>query len=67
MPSDSCNSTMAKAMDFIFSLFDVASAQEVPFAMPLYIRTMHFSWTYQGPPFCPIHLRSHGVDFVVGT
>jgi len=38
MPSDSRNSTMAKAMDLIFSLFDVASAREVPFAMLLYMQ-----------------------------
>jgi len=38
MPSDSRNSTMAKAMGLIFSLFDVTSAQEVPFAIPLYIQ-----------------------------
>jgi len=35
MPSDSRNSTMAKAMGLIFSLFDIASAREVPFAIPL--------------------------------
>jgi len=38
MPSDSRNLTMAKATGLIFSLFDIASAQEVPFAIPLYIR-----------------------------
>jgi len=38
MPSDSRNSTMAKATGLIFSLFDVASAQEVPFAILLYIQ-----------------------------
>jgi len=38
MPSDSRNSTMAKATGLIFSLFDVASAREVPFATPLYIQ-----------------------------
>jgi len=37
-PSDSRNSTMAKAIGLIFSLFDVASAREVPFAIPLYIQ-----------------------------
>jgi len=37
MPSDSRNSTMAKAMGLIFSLFNVASAREVPFAIPLCI------------------------------
>jgi len=38
MPSDLHNSTMAKAMGLIFSLFDVASAQEVPFAILLYMQ-----------------------------
>jgi len=38
MPSDSHNSTMAKATDLTFSLFDIASAREVPFAMPMYIQ-----------------------------
>jgi len=36
MPSDSCNSTMA--MGLIFSLFNIASAREVPFAIPLYMQ-----------------------------
>jgi len=35
MPSDS---TMAKATGLIFSLFDIALAREVPFAIPLYIQ-----------------------------
>jgi len=38
MPSDSHNSTMAKAMGLNFSLFNVASAREVPFAIPLYMQ-----------------------------
>jgi len=38
MPSDSRNLTMAKDTGLIFSLFDIASAQEVPFAMLLYIQ-----------------------------
>jgi len=58
MPSDSRNSTMAKATGLIFSLFNVTSAQEVPFAIPLYMHAMHSSWTYHGPPLCPIHLCS---------
>jgi len=40
MPSDSCNSTMAKATGLIFLLFNVASAQEVPFAIPLYMQSI---------------------------
>ena len=38
MPSDKCNSIMAKATGLIFSLFDVASAREVPFGIPQYIQ-----------------------------
>jgi len=38
MPSDSHSSTMANTTGLIFSLFDVASAQEVPFATPLYMQ-----------------------------
>jgi len=38
MSSDSHNSTMAKTTGLIFLLFDVASAREVPFAIPLYIQ-----------------------------
>jgi len=38
MPSDSCNSTMAKATGLIFLLFDVASAREVLFAILLYVQ-----------------------------
>ena len=38
MPSDKRNSIMAKAMGLIFSLFDVASARQVPFGIPQYIQ-----------------------------
>ena len=38
MPSDKHNSIMAKAMGLIFSLFDVALAQEVPFGIPQYVQ-----------------------------
>jgi len=38
MPSDQCNSIMAKATGLIFSLFDVASAREVPFGIPQYVQ-----------------------------
>jgi len=38
MPSDLRNSIMAKATGLIFLLFNVASAQEVPFAIPLYMQ-----------------------------
>jgi len=38
MPSDQRNSIMAKATGLIFSLFDVASAREVPFGIPQYMQ-----------------------------
>ena len=38
MPSDKRNSIMAKAMGLIFSLFDVASARQVPFGIPQYVQ-----------------------------
>ena len=38
MPSDKHNSITAKAMGLIFSLFVIASAQEVPFGIPQYIQ-----------------------------
>ena len=42
MPSDKHNLITAKAADLIFSLFDVASAQEVPFGIPQYVQcTLH--------------------------
>ena len=38
MPSDKRNLITAKATGLIFSLFDVTSAQEVPFGIPHYIQ-----------------------------
>ena len=38
MPSDKHNSTTAKATGLIFSLFDIASAREVPFGIPQYVQ-----------------------------
>ena len=38
MPSDKRNLITDKAIGLIFSLFDVASAQEVPFDMPQFIQ-----------------------------
>ena len=38
MPPDKCNLIMAKATGLIFSLFDIASAQEVPFGIPQYVQ-----------------------------
>jgi len=53
MPSDLRNSTMAKATGLIFLLFNVASAREVPFAMPLYMQCI-----LHGLTMGPIHLCS---------
>ena len=38
MPSDKCNLITAKVAGLIFSLFDVASAREVPFGIPQYVQ-----------------------------
>ena len=38
MPSDKCNLIAAKAAGLIFSLFDVALAQEVPFSILQYVQ-----------------------------
>jgi len=54
MPSDSRNSTMAMATGLIFSLFNVASAREVPFAIPLYMQCILHGFT----TLFPIHLCS---------
>jgi len=53
MPSDKHNSVMVKATGLIFSLFDVASSQDVPFGTPQDV-TLHSSWIYQCPPFSPV-------------
>jgi len=42
---------MAKATDLIFSLFDVTSAQEVPFDIPLYIQCILHGLTTAPPIF----------------
>jgi len=63
MPSDLCNSTMAKATGLIFLLLDVASAQEVPFArevpfaIPLYIQCVLYglSMALLCVPFIFVH------------
>ena len=38
MPPDKCNAITAKDMGLIFSLFDVASAREVPFGIVQYVQ-----------------------------
>ena len=50
MPSDKCNSITAKATGLILSLFNVASAEYLPFGIPHEVHAMHSSWTYQCPP-----------------
>jgi len=40
MPSEQHNSTMAKATALIFSSFDVSLAQEVPFGIPQYTKSI---------------------------
>jgi len=45
MPLDSHNSTVAKATGLIFLLFNIASAREVPFTMPLYIQCILYGLT----------------------
>jgi len=54
---------MAMATDLIFSLFDVASAREVPFAMPLYIQSILQGLSFVSPSSL---LTMKGVNFVVG-
>ena len=41
-------------MDLIFSLFDIASAREVPWHTA--VHPIHSLETYQCPSLCPIHL-----------
>ena len=45
MPSDKCNSIMAKATGLSFSLFDVASARDVPFGIPQYVQRVLYGLT----------------------
>jgi len=57
MPSDLRNSTMAKATGLTFSLFNIASAREVPFAILLYMQCILYGLTMA--LLCgPIHLCS---------
>ena len=43
-----------KNMGLIFSLFDIASAQQVPFGIPQCVQCILHGLT--SPPLCPIHL-----------
>ena len=51
MPSDKCNSIMAKATGLIISLFNVALSVDVPFGILQYIKCTHHG-TYFCPPLC---------------
>jgi len=57
MPSDLGNSAIAKATGLIFLLFDVVSAQEVPFAIPLYMQCIlhELSMAFLCVPFIFVH------------
>jgi len=58
MPSDSRNSTMAKATALIFSLFNVASAREVPIAILLFMQCIlhRLTMALLCVPFIFVHL-----------
>ena len=45
MSSDKHSSITAKATDFIFALFDIASAQKVPFGIPQYVQCIFHGLT----------------------
>ena len=65
LPSDKRYSTTKNSNGLEFSLFDFATAQEVPFCIARYVQGIH-SWTYQRPSLCSIHLlTTKSVDFVV--
>jgi len=57
MPSDSRNSTMAKATGLIFFAVQHRFSPRGAFCHTA-VRAMHSSWTYHGPSLCPIHLCS---------
>ena len=65
MPSDKRNSIMAKTMGWNFSLFDVASAQQVPFGILQYVQCILHGLTsvLLCVPF--IFVDSKSVDLVV--
>ena len=51
MPSDKRNLITTKAMGLILSLFDIASARQVPFGIPQYAQCILHGIT----SLCPIH------------
>jgi len=57
MPSDSRNSAMAKATGLIFFTVQCRFSPKGAFCHTT-VHVMHSSWTYHGPPLCPIHLFS---------
>jgi len=57
MPSDSRNSTMAKATGLIFFAVQRCFSQRSAFYHTA-VHAMHSPWTYHSPPLCPIHLCS---------
>jgi len=54
MPSDLRNSTMAKDTGLIFFAVQRHFSPRGAFCHA----AVHSSWTYHGPPLCPIHLCS---------
>jgi len=64
MPSDQHNSTMARAIRLIFSLFNVVSAQKVPFGILQYVQYFH---VLTSALFCVLFIfaDSENVDSVV--
>ena len=68
MPSDKRNSIMAKATGLIFSLFNVASAREVPFGILQYVQCILHGLTTQYP-YCAFLLwyLEHSRDITLLT
>ena len=62
MPSDKHNSITAEATGLIFSLFDVASAQRVPFGIPQYVQCILHGLTSVSHSFL---LTAKSVDLVI--
>jgi len=64
MPSDQCNSTIAKVTHLIFSLFDIASTQEVPFGIPQYVQCILHGLTVPVPSHSSL-LTTKSVNLMV--
>jgi len=65
MYSDQCNSTVVKYVGLIFSLFDIASAQEVSFGIPQCINVFFMDLPVASFVFYPSLLTAKSVDSVV--